>query len=172
MQLEKKVSSKTLLIQSLQHIFITIKHLKKQLEKFQYNKAVLVLLSSSSYSWSWSVSGPFLRSSFRAALNILLFPLSSTSCSKLLAVKEDLLGRRMLPAVLNNLSAAAELGRAVLYRMNSLTQVSWWPSRKCSLLTTCSLVLTQLMAECLMLSSRACWLGTVAGLPGPPYRSS
>ena len=51
----------------------------------------MILPSSSSYSWT--VSGPFLRSSFRAALNILLFPLSSTSCSKLLAVKEDLMGR-------------------------------------------------------------------------------
>ena len=75
----------------------------------------MILPSSSSYSWT--VSGPFLRSSFRAALNIILFPLSSTSCSKLLAVKEDLLGTRMVPAVLNSLSASAELGRAVLYRI-------------------------------------------------------
>ena len=46
----------------------------------------------SSYSLR-SVSGPLLRSSLRAALNMLLFPLSSTRCSKLLTVKEDLLGR-------------------------------------------------------------------------------
>lgn len=126
----------------------------------------------SSYSWAWSVSGPFLRSSFRAALNILLFPLSSTSCSKLLAVKGAVLEQRMLPTVLNNLSAAVELWKTVLYRKNSLIQVSRWPSGKSSLLTTCSLVLAQLMAECLMHSSRTCWLGAVAGSPDPPYRSS
>lgn len=108
-----------------------------------------------------------MRSFLRKLLNLLLLPFNITNCSKLFAVREDLLGRRMSPAVLNNLSAAAELGKEVLYLINNFTQASRWPTGNCSFLTTWSLALTQLMTSSLMASSSVELLAGVVEVKGP-----
>ena len=76
------------------------------------------------YSTSVSLSDsdfPSLLSLLKTASRSCIFPLVKTSFSNLSLVMLARLGLRTSPAVLNMRSTAAELGKAVLYLMNSET---------------------------------------------------
>ncbi|KAG0722508.1 hypothetical protein GWK47_044363 [Chionoecetes opilio] len=107
------------------------------------------------YSTSVSLSeshSPSLLSLLKTASRNCMFPLVKTSFSNLSLVMLARLGLRTSPAVLNMRSTAAELGKAVLYLMNSEIHFSLCMLGNCPGFTSATLLLPQVSTSFLMSS--------------------